>query len=130
MAVTTLELLPPALALNGSELVMVDQRAGLATPWVTYSCTTSQIANLLNTTAGAGVCSMRQLVAALASQGALASVIAALPSSSSNAYNIAWAFAYRMSIADPFTTGFLQPTLGYSNTQMTALFVLALTFPV
>jgi hypothetical protein len=72
---------------------------------------------------------MRQLVAAMAGQGTLVAVYEALPSDITNSYNIAWSHAYYMGITDPFITGFLQPTLGYTTAQMQALFTLALTYP-
>lgn len=72
---------------------------------------------------------MRQLKAALAAQNVIIEVYQALPADIANSYNIAWASASVMTLTDPFVTGFLQPTLGYSTPQLDALFSLALTFP-
>lgn len=131
MAGTTLDVLPPALGLQGNELLWIYQPQTGDTP-VTYvglRCTTAQVAALVS---GIGTVnpSMRQLIAALASQAVLVEVEQAVPGDTTNSYNIAWNHAYVMSIGDSFVTGFLQPTLGYSGAQMTALFTLALTFPI
>lgn len=130
MAVTTLNDLPPALALTGAELCFIYQYDLLLEEWITYSCTTSQIALLTSSEGGAGICSMRQLLAAMASLDIFYGAYEQLPADVTNTYNIAWNHAFRMTIADPFITGFLQPALGYDTIQMTALFVLALTFPM
>lgn len=132
MAGTTLDQLPPAIALTGAELVWIYQQGTnpLVTPWVGYRCTTSQIANLLSTDGGAASCSMRQFFAAMSSQGVQTTAFSALSTDPTNTYNIAWNHAYRMSIADPFITGFLQSAISYTSAQMVALFVLANTFPV
>lgn len=132
MAGTTLDQLPPAIALTGAELVWIYQQGTnpLVTPWVGYRCTTSQIANLLSTGGGVGVCSMRQLFAAMANQNVMTTAFNQLPGDMTDANNIAWNHAYRMMISDSFVTGFLQPAIGYNDVQMVALFALALTFPV
>jgi len=132
MSGVTLDQLPPAIALTGAELVWVYQAGPnpLVTPWIGYRCTTSQIANLLTTASGgSSTCSMRQLFAAMASQSVMVTAFEQLPADITNTYSIAWNSAYRMSIADPFITGFLQSALGYTGAQMAALFALALTFP-
>ena len=90
--------------------------------------------NLFNTAAAVpiyatGTPTMRQLIAAMGSQAVLVSVQNAVPADITNAYNIAWTHAVYMPLTDPFVTGFLQPTLGYSGAQMTTLYALALTFP-
>jgi hypothetical protein len=77
---------------------------------------------------------MRQLKQALASQtdagvNALLLVNENVPADITTFNYITWNTAYRISIADPFVVNFLQPTLGYSGAQMTALFLLADTFP-
>jgi|SRR6185437_3207801 len=134
MAGTTLDELPVALALNGGELVWLYQQGPTeATPWIGVRSTTSQIATFINYTLNlpsSGYISMRQLVAALADQGVLVSVTEALTSDITNSYNIAWTHGYITSLSDPFITGFLQPTLGYSTPQMQNLFNLARNFPV
>lgn len=134
MAAVTLDQLPPALDLNGGELLWAYQQGPTqATPWIGVRTTASQIAAFVNDTLNlpaAGYVSMRQLIAALANQGNLNAVFDALPSDITNSYNIAWNHAYIMSRADPFSTGFLQPTLGYTTLQMQTLFALAATFPV
>ena len=130
MAGTTLTSIPPALALNGNELVWIYQQTGNpANPWVGLSTTTGQIAGLV--LAGSlGSVSMRQLFAAMAAQGVMVTAIEALSGDVTNAYNIAWNHAYRMTFSDTFITGFLQPAIGYSTAQMQALFALATTYPV
>ena len=134
MAATTLDQLPVALALNGGELVWLYQQGPTeATPWIGVRGTTAQIAALITTTLklpNAGYVSMRQLVAALASENLLLGVTQALPGDETNAFNIAWTHAYLMSAGDPFVVGFLQPTLGYTGAQITTLFAYAATFPV
>lgn len=134
MAATTLDQLPPALALNGGELVWLYQQGPtLATPWIGVRCTTAQVAAFTKAALslpGSGYVSMRQLIAALASQGNLVSVVGALTSDITNPYNIAYNHAYIVSQSDPFITGFLQPTLSLSGAQVATLFALALTFPV
>jgi len=128
---TTLNDLPPVLGLNGTELFFLYQYDPLLGVWVTYSCTADQIANLSSGSGGgSGVCSMRQLFAAMADEDVLVTAFDQLPSDITNSYNIAWNHAYRMTITDTFITGFLQPAIGYSSAQMAALFVLAATFPV
>ena len=126
---TTLNDLPPVLGLNGSELLFLYQYDSLTSTWITYQCTSEQLANLFNG-GGSGQCSMRQLFAAMADQGVLFSTSEAVPSDITNSYNIAWNKAYIMSINDPFITGFLQPTLSYSSLQMAELFALAQTYPL
>lgn len=125
---TTLNDLPPVLGLNGTELFFLYQYDSLISQWITYSCTASQLFD--GGTSGASTCSMRQLFAAMADEDVLVDAFDQLSSDITNTYNIAWNHAYRMTITDPFITGFLQPALGYSDVQMIALFVLALTFPV
>ena len=130
MAGTTLTSLPPALALNGNELVWIYQQTGNpANPWVGLSTTTGQIAGLV--LAGSlGSVSMRQLFAAMAAQGVMVTAFEALPADITNTNSIAWNYAYRMTLSDTFITGFLQPAIGYSTAQMQALFALATTYPV
>jgi hypothetical protein len=134
MAGVTLDQLPPALALNGGELVWLYQQGPtIATPWIGVQCTASQLAafaNALYKLPSAGFVSMRQLVAALNAQGNLVTVFEALPSDITNQYNIGWNHAYIITQADPLVTGFIQPTLGYSGAQIATLFALAATFPV
>lgn len=45
--VTTLNDLPPVLALNGTELCFIYQFNSMTSTWVTYSCTTGQIASMV-----------------------------------------------------------------------------------
>ena len=143
MAGITYDKTPAALALNGGELIYAYQQVtntGLygqgptgVTPYTGVTTTPSQIAAFLNAvykTPSAGFVSMRQLLAALAYQASLVAVFDALPSDITNPYNIAYNHAYIVTQADPFITGFVQPTLGLSNTQLAALFALAATFPV
>ena|ERR1035437_6907706 len=130
MAVTTLNDLPPVLSLNGSEICFMYQYDPLLELWITYSCTTGQIASLASQITGAGTVSMRQLLAAMASQGVLVTAFESVPADITNTYNIAWNHAYRMGPSDTFVTGFLQPTIGYTNGQMAVLFVLAAGLPV
>ena len=124
---TTLNNLPPVLALNGSELFFLYQYDPAISTWITYSCTAEQLFN--GGFDGASVCSMRQLFAAMADQDVMLTAFDQLPADITNTYNIAWTHGYRMTITDPFITGFLQPAIGYSDAQMVALFALALTFP-
>lgn len=121
---TTLDTIPPALALGGDELFWVYQPGPTeATPWIGLSCTLDQVVSFVlgrQTTT-----TMRQLVVALQGQGVLVEVAQAVPSDITNAINICWAHGNAISLGDIFVTGFLQPTLGYSNAQMVALFGLA-----
>ena len=134
MAGVTLDQLPPALALNGGELVWLYQQGPTqVTPWIGVQCTSSQLAAFINTTLktpSAGFVSMRQLTAALAAQAVLVTLLNALPGDVTNAYNICWNRGYIITPSDPFITGFLQPTLSYSGANVTTLFALAATFPV
>jgi hypothetical protein len=129
MAGVTLDQLPPVVALNGNELFWIYQQGGnLPVPWVGYNVTLNQI--LQYAFGGTlGGCTMRQLLAALDAQGVLTEVSNAVPSDITDGYNIAWNKAARMTLTDPFTTGFLQPTLGYTNDQMASLFNQALAYP-
>jgi hypothetical protein len=132
MAVETISQLPQIFALGGNELFIISQpqTPPTAVPWVSYAVSISTIKSFIQGTgAVVGTCTMRQLKAALAAQSVMVQVYDALPSDITNQYNIAWASGATMTLTDPFTTGFLQPTLGYSAGQMTALFALALTFP-
>lgn len=135
MSVTTFDQLPPALALDGSEIAAIYVPSGLPAPlpqWITKRVTTAQIANLLNpdSEGDVAVCSMRQLFAAMAAMNVMVTAFQSLSGDMTNSNNIAWDHAYRMSIIDPFVTGFLQPAIGYNDLQIAALFVLALTFPI
>lgn len=129
MAGVALNELPPALALNGNELLWAYQQGPITTPWIGVTITPQMIAGL-STATGVTTPSWRQLLAAMASQGVLYGVAEAVPSDITNSYNIAWNHAYTMPISDPFVSGFLQPTLGYTNAQMTALYAFALAFPM
>jgi len=100
-----------------------------AVPWVSYAVTAQVIKNFAQGIPSTSQVTMRQLKQALAAQTVIIEVYQALPADISNTYNIAWASAANMSLTDPFTINFLQPTLGYSAAQMQALFLLALTFP-
>lgn len=130
MGVTTLNDLPPVPALNGGELCFIYQFWTPTQEWITYSCTTAQIAGLFEGGGGVATCSMRQLFAAMASEDLMITAFEQLPADITDTYNIAWNYAFRMTLADPFITGFLQPALSFTSGQMAALFVLALTFPV
>lgn len=125
---TTLNSLPPVLGLNGTELCFIYQFDSMTGTWITYRCTTGQIAQLAYGL-GPGSCSMRQLFAAMASQGVMYQAFELLPADVTNTYNIAWNHAFVINIVDPFIQDFLQPALGYSNSQMVSLFALAQTFP-
>lgn len=132
MAITTYTELPTTLVLNGNEILAGYVPNGLQpplNPYTTQQFTTQQVANLAMAGANANTVTMRQLLAALANQNLLYVAFQALPSDPANSYNIAWWHATRMSLADPFITGYLEPTIGYNSTQMAALFILALTFP-
>jgi hypothetical protein len=127
MATETISQLPLVTGLAGNELFIISVPSTAPVPWTTARCTTDQI---LAFTLGIGAfVTMRQLLAALVSQGVFASVFQQLPSSLSNQYNIAWWHGSIMTPLDPFVTGFLQPTLGYTSGQIATLFALALTFP-
>lgn len=132
MAGTTLDQLPPALALSGAELVWLYQPGPnpLVTPWIGVRATTQQIALLLTTGGSTGGCSMRQLFAAMAAAGVMVTAFEAVPADINDSNNIAWNHAYRMTISDPFITGFLQAAIGYTSVQMAALFAAALAFPI
>lgn len=122
---TTLDTIPPALGLNGGELFWIYQQGPTeATPWIGLSCTAAQIAQFAAGLAQPAT-TMRQLLSALSIQGVLIEVFDALPSDLTNTYNICWYHGATVSLGDVFVTGFLQPTLGYTNAQMQALFVLA-----
>lgn len=128
MAGTTLDAIPPAISLNGNELVWLYQHGNDVTPWIGVSCTVGLLASFF-----AGINSvtpsMRQLFAAMANQGVMVTAFEQLPADITDPDNIAWNHAFRMSLTDTFTTGFLQPAIGYSDLQMIELFALALTFP-
>ena len=131
MAGVTLDKLPPATGFVGNELLWIYQQGPTQiTPWIGLRCTLSQVAAYIsNPGGGTYACTMRQLVAELASQNLLNTVLLALPSDPNNSYNIAWFHGRNMGITDPFSTGFLQPTLGYSTNQMQNLYTFALAFP-
>ena len=130
MAAVTLDQLPPALYLSGAELVWLYQVGPTeATPWIGVNCTVGDLAAYIVSGGFSSQPTMRQLLAAMAGENVLVSAAEALPSDITNEYNIAWNHAFRMSLSDPFITGFLEPTLGYSQDQMQALFTLALTYP-
>jgi hypothetical protein len=131
MAGTTLDALPPAIALGGNELVLIyqPQPGNLLVPYVGLRCTTGQIAGLA-TSSGVASCSMRQLLAALSANSLLNTAFNALSTDINNYNNLAWNHAYTMTITDAFVTSFLEPTIGYTSVQMAALFAQALTFAV
>lgn len=130
MAGVTLDQLPPALYLGGAELIWLYQPGPTeATPWIGVSCTVADLISYINSGGFSTQPTMRQLLAAMASQGVFLTAFQALPADVTDPNNIAWNHAFRMTLSDPFITGFLEPTLGYSQAQMQALFTLALTFP-
>lgn len=133
MSVTTFSQLPEIFALSGQELFMISQPQtppiSPAVPWVSYAVTAQVIKNFAQGIPSTSQVTMRQLKQALSAQSVIIEVYQALPADIADGYNIAWASASNMTLTDPFTLGFLQPTLGYSNAQMQALFLLALTFP-
>src|ERR1035437_6656588 len=96
MAVTTLNDLPPVLSLNGREICFMYQYDPLLELWITYSCTTGQIASFASQLTAARTVSMRQLLAAMAIQSVLVVASQALPADITNTSNIAWSHAYRM----------------------------------
>ena len=124
--------LPPALSLNGGEILPAYQQGpNQATPWIGVQLTTSQIVSLVGMSLNlptAGYVTMQQLFSALAARGVRFTVSESLPSDITNAYNIAWNHGYIVTASDPFATGFLQPTLNYTTVQMQDLFVFASTF--
>ena len=126
--------LPPALALNGGELLVAYQQGpNQATPWIGVQFTASQFSAFISEALqkpSACYVSMRQLASALASRSVLVELVQALSSDITNTYNIAWTHGYIITAADPFISGFLQPTLGYSGSDVATLFALAATFPV
>jgi len=134
MSVTTFSQLPQIGALSGNELFMLSQPQTPpifpAVPWVSYAVSAQVIKNFAQGIPSTSQVSMRQLKEALAAQSVIIEVYQALPADIANTYNIAWASAANMSLTDPFTLGFLQPTLGYTGAQMQALWLLALTYPV
>ena len=132
MAGTTLDKIPPALGLNGSELFWAYQPGPTpVTPWIGVSVTPGQLTQYLKY--GPSVpyvaTTMCQLLAALSTQGVLVTLFDALPSDITNPYNIAYNHANYITIGDPFITGFLQPTLGYSQADVYNLFNLAAAVP-
>lgn len=130
MAGVTLDKLPPALGLNGQELFWIYQQGPTeATPWIGLRLSLWQLSQWVANPQVMFGCTMRQLAAALASQSLLVPVLESLPGDVNDQYNIAWAHATTMTISDPFSAGFLQPTLGYSYSEMQALYADALTFP-
>lgn len=132
MAGVTLDKIPPALALNGSELLWLYQSGGnQITPWIGIQCTLDQLQNfvLYGPQTPYVYTTMRQLLGALQTQGMLYTAFSALPSDVTNTFNIAWNHATNITIQDPFIVGFLQPTLGYSQAQLQTLFALANAIP-
>ena len=129
MAVTTYSEMPQLIVLGGGELVCLSQPGTTPTPWITGTITLSELASFIISGGFATAPTMRQLFAAMAADNVMVIAFEQLPSDITSSYNIAWNSAFRMPITDPFVTGFLQPALGYSPSQMTALFAQALTFP-
>jgi hypothetical protein len=128
LAGVTLDKLPPALGLNGTELVWLYQEGGNSVvPWVGVQCTTAQLAEFATSAAKVpySFTTMRQLITVLGQLGLLIDVFNALPGDITDQYNIAWNHAPYMSASDPFVTGFLQPTLGFSDAQILGLFALS-----
>lgn len=130
MAGVTLDQLPPTLDLIGTELFWIYQQGPTeATPWIGMRCTLQQLSTWFANPAGVLGCTMRQLAATLAANDLLVGVLEALTSDVTNQYNIAWTHATVMNATDPFSTGFLQPTLGYTTAQMQELYISGLAFP-
>jgi hypothetical protein len=127
---TTLSQLPQVFNLSGNELFLLSQPQSnpQPVPWVSYAITTQDLKNFILYNTGQSV-SMRQLKLACQAQGVLLTLFAALPADVTSQYNIAWNNAVQVNALDPFITGFLQPTLGYSGAQVTALLLLASGYP-
>lgn len=129
-AVTTFDQAPILTGIIGSELMYAYQPLGtIPATYLGGTLTPNQLKAFVQGTSAGTVASMRQLKAALVSQSVMLTVLVAVPADPTNSTNIAWFSAYEMTPTDVFVTGFLQPTLGYSNAQIAALFSLALTFP-
>lgn len=132
MAGTTIDKTPPVLGLNGAEILWAYQQGPTAeTPWIGVHITPKQLADYLNYGPSAPfvASTMRQLIQAMSTLGVLVTVFDSLPSDITDPYNIMWAHGNYVTIGDPFVTGFLQPTLGYSPAQMRVLFQLAAAAP-
>lgn len=130
MAGVPLDQLPPTVSLNGNELFFIYQQGPTqATPWIGQRVSLSQLSTWFSNPYVSFGCTMRQLAAALSSQGNLTTVVNAIPPDVNNPSNIAWVHGTMMSASDSFSTDFLQPVLGYTNDQMNALYELGLSFP-
>lgn len=131
IAPTPYDQAPILSGIIGTELLYAYQPLGtIPSTYRGGTITPLQLKSFVQGTSSGTIASMRQLKAALVSQTVMLTVLVAVPADPTNATNIAWFSAYEMTPTDTFVTGFLQPTLGYSNAQITALFTLALSFPV
>lgn len=129
MAVTTYSEMTPLITLSGAELLCLSQPGVTPTPWITGTITISDLIGFINSGSVGIQPTMRQLLAAMASQSVMVTAFEQLPADITDPDNIAWNHAFRMSLTDTFTTGFLQPSIGYSDLQMIELFAFSLTFP-
>ena len=128
MSNTAFSGLSVAVALAGNEIVPISAPTGNdQAPYVSMRTTVSAIANYwLNL--NASTVTRRQLYSALAGTGVMATVYQAV-NADPNSQN--WV-DFSTSFTVTRTSGlalFIQTTLGYSDAQMDALFVSALTYP-
>ena len=136
-AYTPFSQMPIATAINGTEILCASLPQPFSIPpFLTETLTVAQLAAYIALLINGGhivpigYVSMRQLKAALAFQNELVPLFDNLPGDMNNEYNITWWSGSIINATDIFITGFLQPTLGYSNAQVVTLLALAQTYPL
>ena len=136
MATTTFSQLPVAVALSGGEIIPADQYQGTSPSGAltTVSITVQQIVFLsVALTKGLSPTTLmatnRQIRSALAAAGNLITIDGAMSADITNATTIEWRNG-TVIVAGDAVYSFIQTTLGYSASQMAALFATALTYPL
>lgn len=128
MSNTAFSGLSVAIVLQGNEIVPLSVPTGNdQAPYVSMRTTVSAIANYWLNLNDATV-TRRQLYSALAAAGVMATVYQAV-SADPNSQNWVDFFTSFTVTLDSSLALFIQTTLGYSDAQMAALFVSALSYP-
>lgn len=121
----TIPSLPPAISLNGTELLEIVQNG------TSMKCTVAQIVFLALSYSNSAntVCSNRQMRSALAAIGQEVTIDNVIPADINDARTIQWRNGNIVVLNDALSN-LIQTTLGYTAVQMAALFASALTFPL
>ena len=128
MANTAFSGLSVAVALAGNEIVAISVPTGNdQAPFVSMRTTVSAIANYWLSVNETTV-TRRQLYSALAAAGEMTTVYQAVNADPNSQNWVDFSTSFTVNITSGLAL-FIQTTLGYSDAQMTALFVSALSYP-